>query len=365
MKIAFLIELFYPHIAGCEKRFFEIGRRLSKRGHEVHVFTLQHELSLPREETVEGMVVHRCAYSGTYILPNGLRSLGGVLKYSLATPLKLLGKDFDVYYSNEWPMLHSVFTKPVARPLIQEWCEVWNDSSKVAMMQRALKWAGDYHVAVSEFTKRRLTGFLKIHPTRVSVVPNGVDVSKFSNSESKAMSGRIIYVGRLTPHKHVDMLIDAFSQVKGKIEDAELHIVGSGPSLLSLKQRASKTKDCFVHGFLPEDEMLSLLKDAMIFVLPSEREGSGIAVLEAMATGLPFVTVNYPDNGAKELAKLNCGLVTDPNDRAIASAIFQLFSDEEMYRRMSHNALNYAKEQDWNIVADQMEDLMKKVVQEF
>jgi glycosyltransferase involved in cell wall biosynthesis len=348
-------------MAGCEKRFFEIGKRLSRRGHDVHVFTLQHEPSLPREETVEGMTVHRCGYSGTYVLPNGLRSLTGVLKYSLATPWKLLGKDFDIFYSNEWPMLHSIFVKPVARPLIQEWCEVWNDSSKIAIMQRALKWIGDYHVAVSDFTKRRVIDVLGIDSTKVSLVPNGVDVSKFHNNQNKPMSRRIIYVGRLVPHKHVEMLIDAFGQVKKKIKDAQLHIVGSGPSLFSLKQRASRTKDCFIHGFLPEDQMLSLLKDATVFVLPSEREGSGIAMLEAMASGLPFVTVNYPDNGAKDLAKLKCGLVVDPDDDSIASAILQLVSDEEMYRQMSHNALNYAKEQDWNIVADQMENLMNKV----
>lgn len=362
MKIAFLIELFYPHVAGCENRFLEIGRRLSQRGHEVHVFTLQHDSALPREETIEGIAVHRCAYSGNYLSANGLRSIGGVLKYSLSTSLRLFRKDFDIYYSNQWPMVHSLFAKPVAQPLVQEWCEVWNYSLKAEMLQEILKWIVDYHVAVSEFTKRRLTGFMGIEPGKVSVVPNGVDVSKFYGNPKRKTSGRIVYVGRLVPHKHIEMLMDAFHQVKQKTADAELHIIGEGPYLSALRQKAAETKDCYVHGFLPEQKMIELLNSSWLFVLPSEREGSSISVLEAMASGLPFVTADFPDNAVKELAGFKCGVVAEPNETSIASAIFQLMSDDELYGQMSHNALSYAKQWDWNFVTDRMEDLMHRVV---
>lgn len=363
MKIAFLIELFYPHVAGCENRFLEIGKRLSQRGHDVHVFTLQHESTLPREETIEGITVHRCAYSGNYISPNGLRSLSGVFKYSFSASLRLFRKNFDICYSNQWPMFHSLFAKPVARPLVQEWCEVWNDSFSAEMLQEILKWIGDYHVAVSEFTRRRLIGFMGIEPGKVSVVPNGVDVSKFHANESKKTWGRIVYVGRLVPHKHVEMLMDAFSLVKQKATDAELHIIGEGPYLSALKQRAAKTEDCYVHGFLPGDEMLDLLNSSWLFALPSEREGSSISVLEGMASGLPFVTTDFPNNAVKELAEFNCGVVADPNETSIASSILQFLNDEKMYAQMSHNALRYAKQQDWNIIADRMENFMHRVVQ--
>lgn len=362
MKIAFLIELFYPHVAGCENRFLEIGKRLSQRGHDVHVFTLQHESTLLRDETIEGITVHRCAYSSNYISPNGLRSLSGVFKYSFAASLRLLTEKFDVYYSNQWPVFHSFLAKPVARPLVQEWCEVCNDSLSAEVLQEILKWTGDYHVAVSEFTRRRLIGFMGIEPGKVSVVPNGVDVSKFQANESKKTWGRIVYVGRLVPHKHVEMLIDAFHQVRQKT-DAELHVIGEGPLLYTLKQKAKKAKDCYVHGFLPEDEMLDLLKSSWLFVLPSEREGSSISVLEGMASGLPFVTADFPNNAVKELTKFNCGALTDPNETSIASSILQLLNDEEMYGQMRHNALSYAKQQDWNTVADRMENLMHRVVQ--
>jgi glycosyltransferase involved in cell wall biosynthesis len=156
--------------------------------------------------------------------------------------------------------------------------------------------------------------------------------------------------------------MDAFHQVKQKVADAELHIIGEGPYLSALRQKATGTKDCYVHGFLPEDEMIELLNSSWLFALPSEREGSSISVLEGMASGLPFVTADYPDNAVKELAQFDCGKVAAPNEDSIASAIFEFMSDEELYSQMSHNALRYAKQQDWNLVTDRIEDLMHSVV---
>jgi glycosyltransferase involved in cell wall biosynthesis len=339
----------------------EIGKRLVGKGHEVHVFTLQYDGCLPKEEFIDGIVVHRYAYSRSYISREGFRTVGGVLKYSLASFTQLLGQSYDVYYSNQWPMLHSVFVKPVATPLIQEWCEVWTNSLRVTILQRLVKSIGDYHVAVSEFTRRRLS-FLKIDPKKVTVVPNGVNFSRFCSGSNDKVWGRIVYVGRVVPHKHVELLVDAFREVKKKVPEVELHVVGSGSSLSSVKRRAMDVKDCFIYGFLSEERMVELLKSAWLFVLPSEREGSGIGVLEAMAAGVPFLTVSYPDNAAKELSQFRCGVVVDPAEVSIASAIIQLFNNEGLWKMMSVNALDFAKKHDWNIITDRMESFFNMVV---
>ena len=361
LKIAILTELFHPHVGGCERRFMEIGRRLAAKGHDIHVFTMQYDRNLPKEEQVNGITVHRYAYSGNYVSPDGFRSFGGIMKYSVESFIRLLGSDYDLYYFNQWPLLHSLFAKPVATPLIQEWCEVWTNNAKVTLMQKMLKNVGDYHVAVSEFTKQRLSNILKIDPSKVAVIPNGVDVAKFSNSRTKVW-GRIIYAGRVVPHKRVKLLVTAFREVKKKIPTAELHIIGSGSKLQSVRNRATGIKDCYVHGFLPEEQMVDLLKSAWLFVLPSEREGSGLAVLEAMAAGVPFITINHPDNAVKELCKFKCGLIAEPHESSIATTITQLFSNEELWNELSVNALNFAKKYDWDTITNHVEDFFGKAV---
>jgi glycosyltransferase involved in cell wall biosynthesis len=361
LKVAFLTEFFQPHIGGCERRFLEIGRRLVNRGHEVHVYTIQYDSQLARTEQINGIKVHRYAYSKSYISQDSFRSFGGIAKYSFASFAKLLGSDFDLYYSNQWPMLHSFCVKPVAKPLVQEWCEVWDSPFRAVLMQKLLRGVGDYDLAVSEFTRQRLIHVLKIDSRKTFVVPNGVDASKFSGSNEKVW-GRIIYAGRLVPHKHVEMLVDAFREVKKKVPEAELHIIGSGLSLQSIKDRAAGIKNCFVHGFLPEAELIELFKSAWLFVLPSEREGSGIAAMEAMAAGVPFVTVDYPNNAAKEFCRFKCGVVVPPNENSVASAIVELFGDEGQWKELSRNALNVAKAHDWDIITNRMEEFFGMVV---
>lgn len=347
-------------MAGCERRFLEIGKRLAQKDHDVHIFTLRYNNRLSREEVIEGMNVHRYADSNNYI-SGCVRSFGGVLKYSLETFLHLFGQKFDVYYSNEWPMLHSITAKPVASPLVQEWCEVLHDSFKVNLLQQLLKGLGDHNVAVSEFTKHRLISFLKIDHRKIAVIPNGVDNSRYHCDSTDKVWGRIIYVGRLVPHKHIDMLIDAFCEVQKKVPDAELHVVGSGSSFHMLKNKASHIKNCSIHGFLPEDRLIDLLKSSWLFVLPSEREGSSIAILEGMAAGLPFITANYPNNAAKELAQFKCGLAVSPNASSLATAILQLLNDEKRWKEMNRNALRFAEKYDWDIVTDHMETYLQGI----
>ncbi|MCX8150660.1 MAG: glycosyltransferase family 4 protein [Candidatus Bathyarchaeota archaeon] len=361
LKIAFLTEFFYPHIGGCEKRFYEITRRLAAKNHDVHVFTIQYDDDLPTEEVIEGIKVHRYSHSQSYISQDSFRSLEGILRYSLSSFRRLRKTDFELYYSNQWPMLHSIFVKPVATPLIQEWCEVWDRPLRAIIMQKLLRKVGDYHVAVSEFTKQRLINNLKINPEKIVLITNGVDTAKFGG-DNKKIWGRIIYVGRLVPHKRVELLIDAFREVKKKIPQAELHIIGSGLCIQSIKNKAKGIENCFIHGFLPEKQMIELVKTAWMFVLPSEREGSGISSMEAMAAGVPFITLDYPNNAAKELCQLDCGVLVQPNEKAIASAIIQLFNDPPRWQKLSNHALNTAKKHEWNTIANQMETFFQTVV---
>lgn len=360
MNIGFFTELFYPHIGGTEKRVHEIGKRLVGFGHEVHVFTSRYAENLSEYSEVDGIHVHRYAYAPNYVTPAGRRSVGGTLKYSLETAVKAYRNDLDVYYFYQWPILHSILSKPFIPRLVYDWCEVWYD--EIVVLERIVKRLVDYHVAVSEFTKRRLVDFLSVSPNKVTVIPNGVDYNMFAGGSVSRTPGKLVYVGRLFPHKHLDITIRAFLKVKESLPDAELHLIGTGSMLPEVKALARKHSGIFVHGELPLDRVLEVLRQSWLFVSASEREGSGIAALEAMAAGLPVVTVNYADNATRDFVNDGCCLAVEPNSDELASCILSLASDEELWNRLSRNASNFARRHDWTDITHQLVRFLKQVV---
>jgi glycosyltransferase involved in cell wall biosynthesis len=360
MRIAILTELFFPHIGGTEVRLYEIGRRLVARGHDVDAFTIRHSLQVPKEEQMNGIHVHRYGYSPSYFTPNGLRSCTGVLWYSLITAFKSIGTNYDLYYFGQWPLLHGLLTKPLVSPCVLEWCEVWR--RRIVLLEKTLGRLIANHVAVSEFTKHRMTEFLNLSPQRITVIPNGVDLSQFSDHTTTRTWGRLVYVGRLAPHKGLDDLLEAFRVVKEKNSQVELFIAGSGTSLSSLREHARGLDGAHIVGQLTEAEKVDLLKSSWLFVMPSAREGFGIAPLEAMAAGTPVLTVDHPDNGLKAICKHGNGIVTPPNAASIAAAVSELLSNEEEWNAMSKASLRFAEEHDWENIVDQTEAYFNSIV---
>lgn len=360
MRVAIITELAYPHWGGCERRFGSLGRRFAQRGHEVHIFSIRHDKSLPKEERLNGCTFHRYADSENYVKDNNSRSLVGVLKYSLLTPWKLRKEDFDVYYFGQWCILHSIFSKYFVSPRIQEWCEVWKNKKSIVLLEKLLKRVTDNHVAVSEFTKDRLINFLGILDENITIIPDGINFKKLSRVKVKKKWGRIVYVGRLVPHKHLDLLFEAKKILP---PETELHIVGDGELMPWVMQQASGLKNVYIHGRLPDSKMIRILGSSQFFVLASEREGFGIAGLEAMAMRTPVITTNYPDNGTKSLINGKNGVVVDPEPAKIAEAISSLLDDESRWKEMSEYAQRFAKEYDWELITDRLEGYIRQLVE--
>lgn len=360
MRIAILTELFLPHIGGTEFRLYEIAKRLVRRGHDVDLFTIQHSQYIPDEEEVDGIQVHRYAYSPNYVTPNGLRSVRGVLTYALSTALKTIGTGYDIYYFGQWPLLHALLAKPLISPCVQEWCEVWH--KQIVPVEKTLARLMKYHVAVSEFTKRRMTEFLRLDPERITVIGNGVDLQRFGGKSPRKIWGRLVYIGRVAPHKGLEDLVDAFRLVKEKDSQVELFIAGSGTFLTTIEEYVKGLEGIHILGSVSETEKIELLKSSWLFAMPSSREGFPLAPLEAMAAGTPVLTVDHQDNGLKDICTRGNGLVTSPDSASIASAVLELLSNEEEWNTMRKASILYAKEHDWEMIADQAEDYFNSIV---
>jgi glycosyltransferase involved in cell wall biosynthesis len=360
MRIAILSELFFPHVGGTEFRLYEIAKRLVGRGHEVDVFTIQHSRRVPNEEEVEGIQVHRYAYSPGYVTPNGLRSIKGVVAYALSTALKTIGTRYDLYYFGQWPLLHALLGRPPFSHCVLEWCEVWR--KQIVPLEKTLARVMNNHVAVAEFTKRRMTEFLHLDPARITVIPNGVDLQRFGDNSASKTWGRLVYIGRVAPHKGLEDLIDAFRIIKEKDSQVELLIAGSGTSLANIKEYAKGCEGIQILGRVSEEEKVELLRSSWLFTMPSTREGFPLAPLEAMAAGTPVLTLDHQDNGLKDICTCGNGVVTSPDSASIASTVLELLSNEEEWKSMRKESILYAEQHDWDRIADQAEDYFSSLL---
>ncbi|MCO6432086.1 MAG: glycosyltransferase family 4 protein [Deltaproteobacteria bacterium] len=212
---------------------------------------------------------------------------------------------------------------PVLRPLIYK---VWRNSRSV--------------IVKCQYEKELILH--QVPNLDLMVLPNGVDTSIFSPSlEKRASPKSILCVARLVQRKGIDVLIRAFSiALKGSPELC-LKVVGTGDEEQSLKRLCNDLgigASVEFIGSCPREEMPNIYRASDIFVLPSHNEGMSIAVLEAMAAGLPcVVTFN---RGLDDLVTDQVtGLTFNDGDHLnLAKKIETLLCDSALRERLSSAA---------------------------
>ncbi len=183
---------------------------------------------------------------------------------------------------------------------------------------------------------------------RCRVVPLGIDVERFSQSDPRSVTDferrfpepRILFVGRLRYYKGVEHLIDAMAQL-GK---ASLLIAGRGPLEDKLhRQAAASPVADRIHflGDIPAADLPALYQAADIFVLPATRrsEAFGLVQVEAMAAGLPVISTELGTGTSFVNRHGETGLVVPPADTdALATALSELLGSVEERRRLGDGA---------------------------
>lgn len=360
MKVAFIVELFSPHLGGSERRYEILTEWLSKNGFEIDVHTTRYDPNLLTKERKGLANIFRYDVGKGYV-KDAKRSLYGSLRLAVSSLFVKISGDYDIYYLSEWPLLHSILSPIRRSKTIQEWCEVWSGKAVLALERIAAR-SSDHHVAVSEFTLERAKKLLGIR--HIDLVPNPLKLDELRSHRRRRVEYRMVYVGRLLPHKHVDLLVRCMKRIKIEVPQAELHIVGSGPEEMRIRRMANRTKGVIVHGNLPDCELYELLSTASLFVLASEREGDGISALEAMSFGVPIVTANYPDNATIRFASLGAGLIAEPDVESFAKASVKLLKDAELWMNSSKVAVMLSEERDIERVGKKLAKIFEHVTYE-
>lgn len=168
---------------------------------------------------------------------------------------------------------------------------------------RSVQEGADRVVLVSEAIKRlwvRHTG----SEAKLVVVPNGVDLSEFGQPVPQARAGpaRLVSVARLDRHKRIGDAVEAIGRLIEQGIDCQYEVLGDGPERTSLAERVQamglQARVSLV-GAVPHREVRRRLAEADLLIHPSGEESFGLAVAEAMATGLPIVAAGSP--GVKEV----------------------------------------------------------------
>lgn len=177
---------------------------------------------------------------------------------------------------------HTLLPKFLRKPVIRA---AWLDAAKT------------YHLVESiTVPTRKGAEFLEAYTdlSGVHAISCGIDSSFYTPKFEKKTENRILFVGRVTGEKHIDVLIKAVAQLDPAL-DAKLEIVGGGDLMIPLKRLVAEMgiadRTTFA-GYVSDDELKAAYTNATVFAIASTAELQSIATLEAMSSGLPVVAVN-------------------------------------------------------------------------
>lgn len=188
-------------------------------------------------------------------------------------------------------------------------------------------------------------------PTKIKVVPYGVDILRFGSSKLSRRQDnsvfRIIFVGRVIPQKGLHYLLEAFRDAN--LANSEILVIGnSEPNYLALLIKHFGYEGVKFLGHLPQTELHQYYQQSDVFVLPSLCDSFGMVVTEAMSAGLPVIISE--NTGARELVRngVDGFVVPVRNAIAICDKLKWLYENRELTRMMGKQAMDRVREYSWD-----------------
>ena len=372
--VALVSDSIFPFFrGGKEIRYHELTRRLAGRA-ELHVYTM-HWWDGPRVRKEEAVTLHAISRLHPMYTQNR-RSLRQAILFALAC-IRLLASRFDVLEADHMPYLQILVLRLVAtvkrKRFVVTWHEVWGQSYWRQYLGRAgfAAWfiehlamrLPDHIIAASSHTAERLRAVLGTRAS-ITVAPNGIDLDAVRSSYPDHATTDLIVVSRLIAHKRISMLLDTVALLHAEGMPVTCRVIGDGPEREGLRNqtRALGLEHAvdFRHDVHEQKEVYSLVKAAKVFVFPSAREGFGVAVLEALACGVPVVTTSAPDNLAQHLvARSPRGTVCDSTVSAIADAVKRLLTDGDSSADRANDDDSWLADYGWDAMMDRVITALK------
>ena len=364
------IDDFYPSLSGAPMHVMGLGKALAKRGVELTVLTCAYP-GQPSEQEINGIKIMRLpgrvflrgkvewpiktmsikAIRGVYehVKYGGYDIVHGMHMYS---PLALTA----IFSGHRWRVA-TVLTNHTSHAARGAWHAVYQPIK--AIIKRA-----DHFIAVSQAAKALYLS-LGIDESKISIIPNGVDVSKFNLKIDGSKARAWLKVGsdplavsimRIEKRKGPKYLVTAFSKVLEAIPRAKLVFVGGGPDKEKISRQIKELKiekSVLMLGPISHDKVPEVVAAADVFVLPSLVDSSPLVLPEAMAMGAPIVCTRV--GGISEMVndQFNGFMVKPADADALANGIIRVLTNKEFSRKIRVNALKTVHEKfTWEKIAE-------------
>jgi glycogen synthase len=372
MRIILVPSAYYPHVGGIEELTRQLALTLESRGHDVSVLTNRWPAGVARREVLDGVDVTRLAFPLPAVrLRNAARFLfaapGAIV--AVLCHLRRLKPDVihiigagpqSVYLATLAPLLGARLVFTAQGELTFDAHNVFLNSATMRVGLRRVLRSADAVTACSAYVLDSLSAFGASRIDAI-VIPNGVNPEDFSMEKQASERPYVLAVGRLVQQKGFDILIEALASPA--VPSLDLVIAGEGPARRQLADRADQLRVSqrvrFV-GAVDRARLAQLLACADLFAFPSRGEPFGIALLEAMAAGVPAVATRA--GGVTEFAEdgVNALLVERDDPDALARAIDRLHSDAQLRGRLRAAGRATALNLSWARISPQYELLYSR-----
>ena len=353
----------HPQGGGSETYLQRIGAQLAASGVDVTLRTARYA-GAPRNEIVDGVRISRAGgrYS-VYVLA----LLAMALRFG---PLRR--PDVVVDTQNGLPFLaRLIYGRRVAVLVHHCHREQWPVAGPVL---GRLGWfiesrlsprvnRRNQYVTVSLPSARDLVA-LGVDHERIAVVRNGLDEAPAHTlSGPRAAAPRAVVLSRLVPHKQIEDALEAVAELRSRIPDLHLDIIGDGwwrRRLVDHAHRLGMTDAVTFHGHVDDVTKHHVLQNSWVHVLPSRKEGWGLAVVEAAQHNVP--TVGYRSSGGLSDSIVDgvTGILVD-NHAELVDRLEQLLCDPVLRDQLGAKAQARSVEFSWTQSADAMRTVLEAV----
>jgi glycosyltransferase involved in cell wall biosynthesis len=387
MKILEIISYFAPEYGGSNKAVYEESRALVREGVDVTVYTTNISKSGKLQVPLD-----------TCIIKEGVKiyyyNIGIIRKWYFSSQLlfSLLNtiRNFDIV------KIHGLYTFPsfissflcrsyripyIVTPFgsLNPYIRNKNKILKTIYWNFIDKWSFNsayfvHYISKDEMTQSHVPMHIK---SPAKIFRYGIDLeeysifadkSRFRHKHNQLLEKKIVlFLGRLSPEKGLDVLIPAFKQITNLEKNIQLVLIG--PSTKDYEKQINDwitqlnlSQYVTIIGPLYGTDKLEAYADADIFVLPSYSEAMSMSSLEAMACGLPIIISNNTSI-CNEVREANAGIITNNSIQEISDAILFLLKNEELAREMGKNGRNLINNKfSWQIVAKNMKNEFTKIL---